>query len=125
MGNTWTNKGVQNANQFTLISGEDQTANLIVVEQRYSYVNITTQTTTVVKGSPGFLQAIIINTPVASSVITIYDNTAGSGTKIGTITLPATLLSDGSISITYNATCTTGLTVVTASGTSDVTVIYR
>jgi hypothetical protein len=54
----------------------------------------------------------------------MYDNTAGSGTKIGTITLPATLLSDGPREASYDLRFSTGLTIVT-TGTSDVTVVYR
>jgi hypothetical protein len=46
-----------------------------------SYTNITGQTTTVIKTGSGRLHSITLNNPVANSVITIYDNAAGSGTK--------------------------------------------
>jgi len=103
---------------------EDGVAGVAKVEQRGTYQNITTATTTVVKAGPGELYSIIVNTPVASAVITIYDNTAASGTKIGTITFPATLISDGPIPVPYNVAFSTGLTIVT-TGTPDLTVSYR
>lgn len=109
----------------TNIAGEDIVADVQKVEQRFSYNNITTTATTVVKSGVGMLHSITINTPVASSVITIYDNTAGSGTKIGTITLPGTLLAEGPYTAHYDVAFTVGLTIVTATGASDITVSYR
>jgi hypothetical protein len=109
----------------TLIAGEDQDNDLIKVEQRFAAANISTATTTTVKASAGFLHSITINTPVASSVITIYDNTAGSGTKIGTITLPAVLLQQGPYTALFDVVFNTGLTIVTATGASDITVSWR
>lgn len=90
----------------------------------WNYTPITTDTTTVVKSSRGVLHSVVINTPVASSVITLYDNTVGSGTKIGTITLPATLLTEGPYYALYDVVFTTGLTIVTATGASDITVSW-
>lgn len=91
----------------------------------YSFRNITAAapTTTVLRSGGGILHTITINKPVANSVITVYDNTAASGTVIATITLPATLLQD-CITLTYDAHFTVGLTVVTATGASDITVSY-
>lgn len=88
------------------------------------FLNIATQTTTTVKSGAGYLDRIIINTPLALAVITIYDNTAGSGTKIGTITMPAALLSTGGVSIPYGLRFGTGLTIVTAGANADITVVY-
>lgn len=88
-----------------------------------NFLNITTATTTTVKSSPGVLVRIIINKKVLSGVITIYDNTDASGTKIATITDPATLL-DNQIVLPYEATFSTGLTIVTSAAT-DITVIYK
>lgn len=91
----------------------------------WAYLNITdVSTTRVVKNSPGMLHAITINNPKTGTVITIYDNTAASGTKIGTITLPATLLGDGPSVALYDVACLTGLTITTGSGASDFTVSY-
>ena len=52
----------------------------------YSYQNITTDTTTTLKTGPGFLHNVCLNTAAATGVVTIYDNTAVRGTKIGTFT---------------------------------------
>lgn len=89
----------------------------------WNYVNITTDATTTIKSSAGFLHTIVINKPVASSVITIYDGTT-SDSIVGTITLPATLLSDGPKTAIYDITLKKGLTIVTATGASDITVVY-
>lgn len=89
-----------------------------------NYTNITTQTTTVVKSGRGTLKRVVINTPLANGVITLYDNTAGSGTKIGTITLPASLTSSGPLVADYDLLFLTGLTVVTGTANMNVTVVY-
>lgn len=89
----------------------------------FSYKNITSATTATVKSGPGILRALVVNTPAASATITVYDNTAGSGTKIATITLPATLLAQGPISAVYDVAFTVGLTIVT-TGTCDLTVSW-
>lgn len=85
-----------------------------------SYTNITTATTTTCKASAGVLVRIIVNTVGAGSTLTIYDNTAGSGTKIGTMTTAI------QCSHTFDVTCATGITVVSASGTpADITIVWR
>lgn len=86
--------------------------------------NISTQTTTAVKASAGILHAIVVNTPLASGKIEIFDNTAASGTSLGVITRPATLLDDEPISVIYDAVFSTGLTVKTSGANQDITVIY-
>jgi len=90
----------------------------------YNKSNITTATTSTPKSGTGFLHGIMINTPVASGVITIYDNTAASGTIIGTITFPATLLSSGPAPVIYNVIINTGVTIVT-SAAFNLTVMYQ
>jgi len=88
-------------------------------------VNIATATTTVIVPSrPGALLRVIVNKPLADAVITIYDSGTGSGTKIGTITFPATLLSSGPVAVEYGAVFAVGLTVVTSAAV-DLTVVYR
>ena len=79
--------------------------------------NITTATTTVVKTGRGVLVSVVLNETNAGA-ITIYDNTAGSGTKIATIAAGA---SAGSV-FAYLCQFTVGLTVVTA-GADDITVV--
>lgn len=93
----------------------------------WNYSNITTQTTTVVKSGAGFLGGITFNKPQAAGVVTIYDNTAASGTVIATITFPATLLSDVTqwgVLGTGGIKCQNGITVVTSGATQDITVLY-
>lgn len=85
------------------------------------YNNISTNDTTVVKEGAGWLKYITVNTSGASSnTITVYDNTAGSGTKIATI--------DGTMAegtLHYEVEFSTGLTIVTATGTAaNITVSY-
>lgn len=88
------------------------------------FVNIATATTTVIKTGAGVLHKVCINTYAASGTITIYNNTAGSGAKIATVTNPATLLAEGPNCAVYDAFFSVGLTVVTTS-TQDITVTYR
>jgi hypothetical protein len=104
-----------------LLSGEDQTNNLIVVENRYNYKNLNALATTTVKGTPGFLHAVIINKAGATgNTATLYDGPTAAGNIIATIDLTA--LSNR----IYNVQFTSGLTVVLANGTSaDITIAYR
>lgn len=101
----------------TLLSGENQTFNRLMVMPYYSYSNISTATTTVVKASAGVLHTIVVNT-TAAGAITVYDNTSGSGTKIATLKA-----SIGENTYMFDTAFTTGLTIVTA-GASDITVTY-
>jgi hypothetical protein len=87
-----------------------------------SYVNITGQVTTVVKAAPGILTILCLNTPTATSVITLFDNTSAAGTKIGTITVPAT---PQPVCMPYNVNFQIGLTINVATASSDITVGYQ
>lgn len=93
-----------------------------VEEAGRSFSNITTNTTTTVKSGAGFLHTVCVNTKGATAnTATIYNNTAGSGTKIGTLDTTASVGCQ-----TYDAAFSTGLTIVTATGTAaDLTVTYR
>jgi hypothetical protein len=73
---------------------------------------ITTATTTTVETGPCVLGTIELLNVVAST-ITIYDNTAASGTIIAT--LPASALAR---TYTFNRLCSVGLTIVTAGASS-------
>jgi hypothetical protein len=110
----------------TLLAGENLTTNRLNVEPVYSYTGITAAapTTTVVKNGAGTLHAIIINQAVATGVITVYDNNAGSGTKIATITQPAVVLSTSYV-LLYDVSFATGCTIVTATAAQDITVCWR
>ncbi len=116
--------GQQTAQDITnlgsLLAGEDQTNNLISVEQRYLADEITANTTTVVKGSPGFLKGIVIGTVGTGETIAIYNNTSAAAPRITLITPTA----PGFIEI--DALMGTGITVVTSGTTpGSYTAIYR
>jgi len=81
------------------------------------YVNISTATTTVVRVGAGTLRAIVANTPTGN--VTIYDNTAASGTKIGTIVFS----SAAPLVLQYGLEVNTGITIVT-SAAADITVVF-
>lgn len=80
--------------------------------------NITTATTTTVKSGRGNLGRIVVNT-TAAGAITVYDNTAASGTKIATL---KSSIAEGAY--TFECRFLTGLTVVTAAA-SDITVTWE
>lgn len=86
-----------------------------------NFANITTATTTTVKSGAGVLTRIVVGTCVANATITLYNNTAASGTKIGTITCPATVVNP--FEVAFEVKFGTGLTIVT-SGATDLTVSY-
>lgn len=119
-----TNGNLKSVIQNPAVAVDDVNGKL-VVEHRYSFTNITTQTTTTVKSGAGLLHCITINTIGATGTITIYDNTTNSGTKIGTITLPAAGAGDMPTSILFDVSFGTGLTIVTATASNDITVSYR
>lgn len=81
-------------------------------------LNIVTNTTTVVKTGPGVMVSVVLNA-ANTGTITIYDNTAASGTKIATIAIAAAA---GSV-FPYLCQFTNGLTVVT-SAADNITVTY-
>lgn len=87
------------------------------------FSNIAAGATNTLKSGPGRLRRVVFNKKVANGVVTLYDNTAASGTKIATITNPATLL-DSHGSLQYDLDFTVGLTVVTSS-TDDITVVFE
>lgn len=84
----------------------------------YSSTYISTATTTTVKTGKGVLRRIIIS-ETAAGAITIYDNTAASGTVLAVF--KASIVED---SHEFNVRFGTGLTIVTA-GASKVTVIWE
>lgn len=121
----WNNATWDRSRSITGALADGTGLGVAAVEQAGSlFNNITTATTTTVKSGKGILHKIVINTYAASATITIYDNTAASGTKIGTLTLPSTITGDTPITLPYDLQFSTGLTIVT-SGATDLTVIYR
>jgi len=97
-------------------------SDISVKNKSSSFSNITTTGTTTIKSGAGIFRRLVINTKgVLSNTFTIYDNTAGSGTVIATVD---TVNSTGSLE--YGLAFSTGLTIVSASGTSaNATVIYE
>lgn len=87
----------------------------------YNSVNITAQTTTVAKTGTGILHAVTFNKPTATAVVTIYDGVDTNGTKIATITVPASPMP---VTLFYDRAVTTGITITTGTADSDITVIY-
>lgn len=86
----------------------------------YKSAHITTDATTTIKSGAGILHTVCVNTPAATETITIYDNTAASGTVLAV----ATLFASTNPCFTYDLTFATGLTVVTAVAAGDITVTY-
>lgn len=82
--------------------------------------HISTNTTTILKYGAGILHRVVINNPTNNS-ITIYDNSAASGTIIAVINPGSSAVP---MSLDYDAPFFAGLTVVTA-GSPDLTVVYE
>jgi hypothetical protein len=107
------------------LAGEDVVNDVMKVEQRYTYSLVAANTA--VKGAPGFLHSLTFScndaAPTAGT-IDVYDNTAASGAKIFSWTLPATAFAPCSVII--DATFATGLYVAfTTTADVNVTVSYR
>lgn len=85
------------------------------------YYNLTGNAAThVLKLGAGTLHKIIFNNTSGTSFV-IYDNTAGSGTIIGTITTTSSALGSWS----YECPFFNGLTIVTTGNSLDLTVVYE
>ena len=127
---TWSNQIEQHCYMSNINSGNTTS---VTLEARFSvirrfgkddsaptYARISTATTTILKYGMGKLHKIILNNPT-NAAITLYDNTAASGTIIA-------ILNPGNastpIELEYNVPFQTGLTIVTA-GTPDMTVLYE
>lgn len=86
-----------------------------------AYKNITTSATTVIKSGVTVLHRVVVNNPGSTWTVAIYDNTAGSGSTVATIS-PETA---GGGNFDYDAGLSNGLTVVTSGTTAgDITVVY-
>lgn len=99
---------------------------------RNQYRNLTGNGTTVVKSGNGVIRGMSINHNTTGGDIILYDNTAASGTKIGSFSVATPsgglLSASGQPSPVYlmlTAEFTVGLTVVTSgSSNNDVTIYY-
>jgi hypothetical protein len=117
------NGNLKNVEQY-MPAYEDNTIGVAKVEHRYSSTYISTAATTTVKSGAGLLHAIVFGKRIANGVVTIYDNTAGSGTVLHVTTMGAALLSDPPLPVIFDLTFATGLTIVT-SAAEFLTVVYR
>ena len=88
----------------------------------YQYLDITGQATTVLRTGNGLLHTICLNKPTATETIAIYDGVSSAGTLIGTITIQS---SPQAGCLLYDVSYGAGLTIVTATASSDITVSYR
>jgi hypothetical protein len=88
----------------------------------YSASNLTTNTTTTLKTGAGLVHCLAVNTGGVTSTATLYDNVAGSGTKLGTVATTT-----AGVTVCSDVKFATGLTVVTAGGgaAADLTVGWR
>lgn len=102
----------------TLLAGEDVANNVMKVENRGAAASITTAATTTIKSGPGHVNSIRVAGGVLGAV-TIYDNTAASGTVI----LPEVTPIQGQV-LLENIEFSIGLTIVTAAA-SIISVSYR
>lgn len=110
--------------KVTKDAGEEILDDVQKVEKRSQSTRITTATTTVVATGGGVINGIDIGKHVASGVITVYDNTAASGTILGVLTPGASLLTDPPFVDWLNSVkFVTGLCVVTSQA-SDLTVKF-
>lgn len=88
------------------------------VSSGHRFANLNTAATTTVHTGKGVLHKVTINTP-NTGTITIYDNTAGSGTTIAAIGASA-----AGPTYLYDIEFSTGLTFVVAATAPDITVSY-
>lgn len=89
------------------------------IADSFQYSHLAAAATTTVKTGPGILHSISLNTLAVTSTVTIYDNTAGSGTVIGII---SSTVNQGPY--IYDVLFNTGLTIV-ITGAPDITVSYK
>jgi hypothetical protein len=79
-----------------------------------------TVASTVIRSGAGKLAYVTVCTPITGGTVTIYDNTAASGTVLALITSPAT--GADSPTKTFMLNFQTGLTVATVGVGMDVTI---
>lgn len=136
-GNPIKTGAVYNDNLPAAATGDrvDSQANMFgetAFQFRNKFSNLTGNATTTVKSGKGRLHGILINDSSTGGTVTIYDNTAASGTKIGTLgigTATAALgvgvpnpIFLGPLGLEFS----TGLTVVTAgSSANNITILYQ
>ena len=97
----------------------------VAISQRSKYFNITANGTFTIKSSAGRIVAICINSNQNGASVQLFDNTAGSGTKIASYTTNGATFAP-TCQYLAGAEFTTGLTVLVATfGSSDWTIYYE
>lgn len=82
-------------------------------------------TYTLFLSTPGILYGIDINTPVATSVITVFDAPVAGGKSVGKLTVPAAPVTPLPwLKNTHGLILNFGLTILTATAASDLTVEF-
>jgi hypothetical protein len=112
--------GTRSTAQVVIAVNPDGTA--VNVNSVFTPTRINTATTTVVKGTPGVLHAVTVNTKgTVASTVTVYNNTSATGTIVAIID---SLNLSGQF--LFDVTMSLGITVVT-TGTAapDITVAWR
>lgn len=95
---------------------------MLATNQSWQAKNITGQSSGApIRTGQGVLHTVTLNKPVATSVLTIYDGTSTSGTKIATITVPASPMP---VTLTYDVNYYTGLYYSLGTADMDVTISY-
>lgn len=88
---------------------------------QYNYTNMAAQASTLLRTGPGILHAVTFNKPIATSVLTLYDGLTTGGTKIATITIPASPMTPPFI---YDVAFGVGLLAVMATADMDLTISW-
>ncbi len=107
-----------------LISGEDQTNDVLKVEGQFLYyhhVGTAGSTSGTIKATAGFLHSVVYNTHTSGGTYALYDSVGTSATVMAVVAPGAALPPLTSI---YDVKCTTGITVVSGSA-CDLTFAYR
>lgn len=86
-----------------------------------NYTRMSTLSTKVISTKSTCLGQVIVNTAAASAILTLYNNTAGSGDVIAVIDCAAATGNPRD----YHITCPNGLTAVLSGGTADVTITHE
>lgn len=109
---------------------QDANQNLLTRINPKSFVYITTATTTTVKSTSGTLHRVVVNTPVASATIKVFNLAGASCTgtpstnAVAVITIPSTITSESPFFQEYNYTMSNGICVLT-SGATDLDVVFE
>lgn len=86
-----------------------------------NYVHITGDATTLVYTGKCVLHSITLNAPTATETIEVDDALTNTTPIVAKITIPATPMP---VTLLYDVICQTGISITTATATSDITVCY-